>query len=71
LVNRLHELAAQSVKIVVPASMVTIAKSVKLESTTHLLWMIPQLVLHAIVDGINLTMGKQVVFRVHQESLAI
>jgi hypothetical protein len=70
LVKKLHDLVVQSVKIVVLASMVMVVKHAKLDSIARLLWTAPRPVPHAIVDGINLVLGKQAVSRVRQESIA-
>ena len=61
LVRRLHELAVQSVKIVVLEDMVMVAKNVKLDSIAPLLWTILKDVLTAVLGGLNQMMGKQAV----------
>jgi hypothetical protein len=71
LVKKLHELVVQSVKIVVLADMVTVAKNVKLANTAPLHRMILRHVLHAVLDGINQTRDKQAVFRARRESTNI
>ena len=67
-VKRLHELEVQSVKIVVLASTVMVVKNVTLVSIAHLRLTILQHVLHAVLEDINLILGKQAVYRVHLES---
>ena len=71
LVKRLREQAVQSVKIVVLAGMVMVVKNVKLVSIERLRWMILRPVSTAELDNTNLTLVKQVAFRVHQESINI
>ena len=64
LVKRLHEMVAQSVKIVVLVDMVMVAKNAKLDSIVPLLWTFPRPVLCVALDGISPILGKQFVFRV-------
>jgi len=68
-VKRLHELEVQSVKIVVLASTVMVVKNVTLVSIAHLRLTILQHVLHAVLEDINLILGKQAVYRAHLESI--
>jgi hypothetical protein len=69
--KRLRELVVQSVRIVVLADMVMVAKNVKLGSIEHLLLVIPRHVLHAVLDDTNPMLGKQAAFYVHQENTNI
>jgi len=59
----------QSVKIVVLEDTVLTVKNVKQVSIVHHRRTIPRPVLHAILEGINLTLDKQTVFHAHQESI--
>jgi hypothetical protein len=70
-VRRLHELAVLNVKIVVLEDMVLVAKNVNLVNIVPLLWTILRRVRYAVLEGINLTMGKQAVFRARRESTSI
>jgi len=65
LVRRLHELAVQSVKIVVLEDMVMVAKNVKLDSIAPLLWTILKDVLTAVLGSLNQMMGKRAVYLVY------
>ena len=65
LVRRLHELALQSVKIVVLEDMVMVAKHVKLDSIAPLLWTILKDVLTAVLGSLNQMMGKRAVYLVY------
>jgi hypothetical protein len=71
LVKRLHELAVQSVKIVVLASMVMVAKNANQVSIAHLLRTILQPVPHVIAEDFNQTQANQAAFHAHQESTNI
>jgi hypothetical protein len=71
LAKRLHELVVQSVKIVEQADMVMVVKHANPGSIVPLLWTITQPVLPAVLEDINLTVDKQAVFRVRQESTNI
>ena len=63
-------MVAQSVKIVVLASMVMVAKNAKLGSIACLPRTILRHVSNVVLGDINQTMGKQAVFHVHQECIA-
>jgi hypothetical protein len=63
-------MVAQSVKIVVLASMVMAAKNAKLGSIACLPRIILRHVSNVVLGDTNQTMGKQAVFRVRQESTA-
>ena len=67
LVNRLHEVAVQNVKIVVLEVMVMVASSAKLDNIAHPRQTMPRHVSIAVSEDINLTLGKQAVFHAHQE----
>ena len=67
--KRLHEMVAQSVKIVVLADMVMAAKNVDLVNIAHLRRTFPRHVLTALLEDTNLIMGKQAAFHVHLESI--
>ena len=69
LVKRLHEVAVQSVRIVVLEDMVLIVKNVKLVSIEPLRLMILRPVPHAVLDGTNRTLDKQAAFHAHQENI--
>ena len=69
-VRRLHELAVQSVKIVELEDTVTGVKNANLVNIVPLRLMILRYVLTAFLEDTNLTLGKQAVFRVRQESIA-
>ena len=71
LAKRLHELAVQSVKIVVRADTVMGAKNANLVNTVPLLCTILRRVRCAVLEGISLTMGKQAVYHAHLESINI
>ena len=71
LVNRLHEMVVQNVKIVVLEDMVIVAKNVKLDSIAHLRRTMPRRVRYAVLGGINLALDKQAAFRAHLESINI
>jgi hypothetical protein len=71
LVKRLHEQAAQSVKIVVLADMVMGVRCAKQGSIVNLLWTIPRSVSHVELDYINQTLDKPAAFRARQENISI
>ena len=67
--KRRHDLAVLNVKIVVLADMVLIVKNANLVNIVPLRLMILRRVRCAVLDGINLTRGKQAVFHAHQENI--
>jgi hypothetical protein len=60
-VKRLHELAVQNVKTVVPVDMVMVAKSANLVDIVPLPWTTQRPVLHAVLECLNQTLDKQAV----------
>ena len=68
-VKRRRELVVQSVRIVVLEDMVLIVKNVKLVSIVPLRLMILRRVRCAVLDGINLTRGKQAAYHVRLENI--
>ena len=69
-VRRLHEMVAQSVKIVVLVDMVMVVKNVKLVNIAPLRRTILRPVLHAELGGINLTLDKRAVYHAHLENIS-
>ena len=65
LVRRLHELALQSVKIVVLVDTVMVAKNANLASIAPLLWTILKDALTAVLGSLNQMMGKRAVSLVY------
>ena len=68
-VRRLHEMVAQSVKIVVLVDMVMVVKNANLVSIVPRRLMTLRPVLHAVLECLNQTLGKQAAYHVHQENI--
>ena len=68
-VRRLHEMVAQSAKIVVLVDMVMVAKNANLVNIVLLHLMSLKPVPHAVLDGTNRTLDKQAAFHAHQENI--
>ena len=66
-VKRLHEMVVQSVKIVVLASMVMVAKNAKQANIACLPRTILRLVSNVVLGDTNRILAKQAAFHVHQE----
>jgi hypothetical protein len=69
LVKRLHELAAQSVKIVVRVDMAMVAKNANLVNIVPLRQTILRRVLTALLENTNRTMDKQAAYHAHLENI--